>query len=385
MLPIPSTKSEKLYILRPGHTLFCLPRLAATRLLPAIASLFACVAFFSFPVLSQMQTSARKGSIERIKVHGTGLENNLSGDSPDRDVSVYLPAGYKADSGRRYPVIYMLHGFTDSDAKWFGLEKHWINLPSLIDKASEQAGNREFIVVMPDAFTRFQGSMYSNSVTTGNWEDFVAKELVTYIDSHYRTIPQASSRGLAGHSMGGYGTIRIGMKHPEIFSSLYALSPCCMMPDLTLEKSTDRLSKLAAIKSMTDFTQADFFTKAMFASGAAWSPNPKNPPFFLDFPVEGGHYQPMVVARWTANMPLAMVDQYVTNLKRLHAVAFDAGGSDEPIATTVRLFDGVLKKYDIPHTFEIYDGNHISRIGERIETKMLPFFSANLAFDDAAR
>jgi S-formylglutathione hydrolase FrmB len=96
----------------------------------------------------------------------------------------------------------MLHGFTDSDAQWFGAVKHWINLPEVINKALADGNTREMIVVMPNGFTRFKGSMYSNSVTVGDWETFVTKELVSYIDMHYRTLAQAASRGLAGHSMG---------------------------------------------------------------------------------------------------------------------------------------------------------------------------------------
>ncbi len=80
----------------------------------------------------------------------------------------------------------------------------------------------------PDAFTIYNGSMYSSSPTTGDWETFIAQDLVAWVDGHYRTIPDRMSRGLAGHSMGGYGTMRIGMKHPEVFSSLYAMSSCCL-------------------------------------------------------------------------------------------------------------------------------------------------------------
>ncbi len=87
---------------------------------------------------------------------------------------------------------------------------------------------KDVIVVMPDAHTRFQGSFYSSSPTTGDWESYVYEELVAYIDSHYRTIADVESRGLAGHSMGGYGTIRIGIKRPDVFSSIYALNPCCL-------------------------------------------------------------------------------------------------------------------------------------------------------------
>ncbi|HEX8357718.1 MAG TPA: alpha/beta hydrolase-fold protein, partial [Segetibacter sp.] len=185
-----------------------------------------------------------KGSVERIKVHGKGLEGNLEGDDADRDVSVYLPPGYKANPKKRYPVVYFLHGYTDNDAKWYGFVKHWINMPAIVDSVFAAGGSKEMILVTPNAYTRFHGSMYSNSVTTGNWEDFVAKELVAYMDSHYRTIAKPESRGLAGHSMGGYGTMRIGEKYPEIFAGIYMLSPCCLTPDFNPPPDSQMISKL---------------------------------------------------------------------------------------------------------------------------------------------
>ena len=335
----------------------------------------------SAALFAQGNSGTRHGTVQRVKVHGKSLEGNLEGDPPDRDVSIYLPPSY-SDQGRRYPVIYMLHGFTDSDAKWFGVTEHWINLPNVIDKALGDAGTREMIVVMPDAYTRYQGSMYSDSVTTGDWEDFVAKELVSYIDSHYRTIPQVSSRGLAGHSMGGYGTMRIGMKYPDIFSSIYLLSPCCMGP-ATTPTSQQAMARAEAIHSVEDVQKADFQTKAIFASAAAWAPDPKNPPFFLDLPFRGGETIPFIAAKFSANAPLAMVDQFIPNLRQLRAIAFDAGTKDVSIAATIKTLDEILNGYAIPHTYETYDGTHISRIAERIETKMLPFFSKNLWFESS--
>jgi enterochelin esterase-like enzyme len=329
----------------------------------------------------QAQSTPRQGSIERVKVHGKGLEGNLSGDSADRDVSIYLPPSYKSETSRRYPVLYFLHGYTDSDEKWFGLVKHWINLPAILDKAMAAGESREMIVVMPNAYTRFQGSMYSSSVTTGNWEEFVARELVAFIDARYRTIPATASRGLAGHSMGGYGTIRIGMKTPEVFSSLYLLSPCCMAPRMAATPDAERIAKIEAVETIEQFEKADFSAKAAFASAAAWSPNPNNPPFFLDLPYKNGQPQPMVAAKWAANAPLAMIDSYILNLKRLKALALDAGKDDRNIAATVTDLDRILSDYQIDHFYEIYDGNHVNRIAERIETYVLPFFTKNLVFE----
>ena len=322
-----------------------------------------------------------KGSVERIKVHGKGLEGNLSGDSPDRDVSVYLPPSYKTDKKRRYPVVYLLHGFTDSDDKWYGFTKHWINLPAVVDKAFIDGKARDMIIVTPNAYTRYFGSMYSNSITTGNWEDYVAKELVGYIDSHYRTIATANSRGLTGHSMGGYGTIRIGQKYPDVFSSIYLLSPCCMGPASNAPQNPEASAKLEAIQTVADLEKADFMTKAAFASAAAWAPNPTKAPFYLDLPVQNGQPQPMVTAKFTANAPLAMLDQHISSIRQLHAIAFDAGDKDKSIAATINLLNEALNGYKITHTFEIYEGDHLNRIAERIETKVLPFFTTNLSFE----
>jgi enterochelin esterase-like enzyme len=335
---------------------------------------------FSFLVVQGQNKQSLSGSVERIKVHGKGLEGNLEGDSPDRDVSVYLPASYKSNPTRRYPVVYFLHGYTDNDAQWYGLVKHWINLPNIVDSVFKTGNAKEMIIVTPNAFTRYQGSMYSNSITTGNWEDYVAKELVSYIDRHYRTIPKAESRGLSGHSMGGYGAIRIGEKHPEIFSSIYLLSPCCLTPDVSNLPDTQRIAKMEAIKTVADFEKADFGTKIAFASAAAWSPDPTNPPLYLALPVKDGQLQANIQAKWIANRPLANLDQYITNLKQLRAVAFDAGDKDQSIAASITVLDKELNKYKVPHSFEIYSGDHLNRIKERIEQKMLVFFSNNLSF-----
>jgi len=338
----------------------------------------------AFPLLAASQSfgqnaPVKAGKVERIKVHGKGLEGNLAGDSPDRDLSIYLPPSYGIDKNRRYPVIYFLHGFTDNDAQWYGLTKHWINLPSVVDKTLAEGKSREFIIVTPNAYNRYFGSMYSNSVTIGNWEDFVADELVAYVDKHYRTLAQASSRGLAGHSMGGYGSIRIGQKHPETFSSIYLLSPCCMLPNTGGSVSAAMAARMEGVKSLSDLEKADFGTKAMFASAASWSPNPTNAPFYLDLPVKDGQPQPMVATKWAANAPLALLDQYIGNLKKLHAIAFDAGSKDVSIAANNKILDAMLTNYQIPHGYEEYDGDHLNRIAERIEQKMLPFFTANLS------
>jgi len=321
------------------------------------------------------------GVVEHIRVHATSLEGNLIGDSAERDVSVYLPPSYASAPDRRYPVVYMLHGFTDTDAKWFGRAgKHWINLPDVLDRTMRRPDVKEVIVVMPNAFNTFEGSMYSSSVTIGDWERFVAEELVAEIDRRYRTLPHAGSRGLAGHSMGGYGTLRIGMKYPRVFSTLYALSPCCLAPPGMQGPAGGKPSGAESVATVDGIAKAPFGIKAQLASAAAWSPNPEAPPLFLDRLTEGGQVRADVAARWAANAPLAMVHQYIFNLRGLKAVAFDAGTEDRAIHATTVMLHELLDRYKFPHAFGSYEGDHLNRVAERIERHMMPFFSTHLAF-----
>jgi enterochelin esterase-like enzyme len=321
-----------------------------------------------------------KGTKERIQIYSHAIEGNLIGDPAERDVTVYLPPSYEMHPDRHYPVLYMLHGFTDSDSKWFGWEEHWINLQEVIDAALAEGRSKEMIVVMPNAFNRFKGSMYSSSVTIGDWESFVARELVRYIDANYRTIPKASSRGLAGHSMGGYGTIRLGMKYPEVWSAIYLMSPCCMDGSM-LDISPQMIKSVEEIVSVDQLEGAGFMALATIAPAAAWAPDPENPPFYLDLPFSEGKVLPEIAAKFSANQTLYVIDQYVFNLKKLKAIGMDAGLQDEGISNSTRKLHERLDSYDIPNQYESYEGDHINRIAERIRTRTLPFFSEHLDFD----
>lgn len=347
-----------------------------------LAVAVAFVAAMAGLLLARTRGSASPhGTVERIKVHGKSLEGNLEGDSPDRYVSVYLPPSYRSHRRERYPVIYVLHGYTDNDDNWFGAKHPFVNAPEAIDKAIA-GGSREMIVVMPNAYTVYMGSMYSNSETTGDWEAFVTQDLVSYVDSHYRTIPERASRGLAGHSMGGYGTIRIGMKYPEVFSSLYAMSACCLAPNRSIQGTA--MEKAEAIRGAADLAKTDFGTRAMIASAAAWSPDPLNPPLYLDLPMKDGKPQPLIEAKWDANAPLAMLDQYVPNLKEFQAIALDVGTKDG-LMPSIQELDREMTTFGIHHTFETYEGTHVSGIQLRLEKNVMPFFSENLAFERVKR
>jgi S-formylglutathione hydrolase FrmB len=223
--------------------------------------------------------------------------------------------------------------------------------------------------------------MYSSSVTTGDFERFISQDLVAYIDSHYRTIPNRLSRGLVGHSMGGYGASRIGMKHPDVFGSLYIMSPCCLSPRQAGPRASDVDKTLEQVKSPADSAGLPFGVRTQLASAAAWSPDPKNPPLYLDLPTKNGEVQPDVVAKWAANAPLAFVDQYIGNLRQYRAISMDVGDQDGLRFDATKLHE-VLDKYDIPNSFEIYHGTHTSAVADRFQNHVMKFFSDSLCFQE---
>jgi S-formylglutathione hydrolase len=330
---------------------------------------------------SPLFAQAKKGTVEHIKVHGKSLEGNLEGDSPDRDVFVYLPPSYGTNSNQRYPVVYLLHGYGLTGERWmtFG------NLAEASDGDIAAGTMKEMILVNPDAFTKYNGSMYSASPTTGDWEAYIADELVSYIDSHYRTIPDRMSRGLGGHSMGGYGTIRIGMKRPDVFSSLYIMSGCCLINLPSAQPANRGAAPAAPTTPAAPAAPAarggrgNGFANAPSAQAAAWASNPNNPPNYFDVPVKDGVLQPLIAAKYAANSPLVMIDQYVTNLKKYHAIMGDVGTQDT-LMTSNKQLDQIMTDFGIKHTFETYDGDHTNHVKDRFVQKVLPFFSTNLSF-----
>ena len=322
---------------------------------------------------------AKPVTVERIKVRGAALEGNLEGNAVERDVLVFLPPSYATERSRRYPVVYALHGYSIGAEQW----AKEIHVPQTIEGAFAQ-GARDMIVVLPDSKTRHNGSMYSSSPTVGDFERFVSRDLVAYVDARYRTLARRESRGLAGHSMGGYGATRIGMKHADVFGSLYIMSPCCLSPRGPGQPNADLEKTLAAAKGPDDVAGLGFGARAQLAAAAAWAPNPKAPPFYLDQPTKDGAPQADVLARFAANAPLAFIDQWVGNLRRYRGIAIDVGDQDGLRADSGRLRDA-LDRYGIANTFEIYPGTHTSKIAVRFQNHVLPFFHRTLCADKACQ
>ncbi len=329
------------------------------------------------------RVDAQSGVIRRVEVPAPGLRDNLLGDPVVRRVSIYLPERYFSHPRERFPVIYLLHGFAADDRAFIAGAYQNLNVRVSMDSLIAAGKVEPMIVVTPNARNRFDGSFYTNSVTTGRWEDFIARDLVGYVDRNFRTIRSRSGRGLAGHSMGGYGALHVGMRNPEVFSAVYALSPCCLC-NSALESSGSMRTAWRRALSVSDTSQirtAGFFPNILMALSAAYSPAPGRPPLYIEYPIsirgDSLVTDSRVAARWKP--PLSMIEDYKANLRRL-TISFDAGASDglADIPINVRALDTTLTRLGITHVAEVYEGTHGNRIRERLERVVFPFFSRSL-------
>lgn len=145
--------------------------------------------------------------------------------------SVYLPSDYQSSS-RSYPVVYLLHGYSDNETSWIQFGE----INSQLDKAIAEQTIPPMIIIMPDGGVSFYVNNYKNDV---RWEDMFIQEFIPYIESIYRIRKERNYRALAGLSMGGYGSIVLSLKHPDLFGSYAAFSSALFTDDKIIKMSED--------------------------------------------------------------------------------------------------------------------------------------------------
>jgi enterochelin esterase-like enzyme len=312
------------------------------------------------------QESAR---LVKTTFESPSLAGNLEGNSTTREVVVVTPPGYDENPDRRYPVVFFLHGY------WMPVEvqQEAFRLDEAV-QASSEAGH-DFIMVMPDGFSKLRGGFYSSGPVVGDYESMVADDLVNWVDTNFRTIADPASRGLAGHSMGGYGTIRVAMHRPGVFSSIYMMSACCLPP----MEMTPEQARMIEGMSEEDVANAEFGQLAGVSTLATWSPDPTADNFLrVDTGLrEDGTIDPLVNQRLAANSPVVLVPQFLPELSALEAFAMDIGDQDFLLEGNAQ-FRAELDRFGIEYDFELYEGDHGNRIRERIRTRVLPFFAEHL-------
>ncbi|TET85665.1 MAG: hypothetical protein E3J37_01425, partial [Anaerolineales bacterium] len=326
--------------------------------------------WWAYDALGMMQQITAQTIPEGLvvdQITSPSLEGNLLGDPATREVIVYLPPSY--NQGGNFPVVYLLHGYT-GNARTFASNAYtglyWPaesdfpdgGIYGLLNDLIIAGELKEMIVVMPDASNMYGGSWYTNSELTGNYEDYIVEDLVGYIDSNYRTIPSRDSRAIVGHSMGGYGAMKLAMKHPDVFGAvashggaLYLEVLKALMPAVIEENST----------GMTGPSPDKPMTSVCYSMSAAFSPNLANSPFFVDLPFE--YPSPEIIDevwdRFMEHDVLTMLGTYGTNVSSLRGIYMDAGAQDEFASNfQTDAFHQALDAAGIGHEYEIYSGTH---------------------------
>ncbi len=313
-----------------------------------------------------------RGQVLLERFESRALEGNPAGDPHVRTVPVYLPPAHASEPGRRFPVIFVLAGFT-------GLGRGLLNdspwSPPLDERmdALVAAGCGEVILVMPDCFTRFGGSQYLDSGATGRYETHVVEELVPWADGRFATLGGRDHRGVAGKSSGGYGALTLGMKHPNVFGAVACHSgdmyfDYCYRGDVpgvctALQRAGGVGPWLERFERQRQHGHEDMTVLNILGMAAAYSPNPAAPPFGFDLPcdLETGAFRADVWARWLEHDPLVMLERHEAALRALRLLYLDCGTRDEfHLHHGARLLARRLAARGIPHEHEEYDDGHMN-------------------------
>lgn len=318
-----------------------------------------------------MTDGTRRGTVVVERVESAALKGNALGDPTTREVPVYVPPGYADDVTRRYPVLYCLAGFTGRGRSFLNVEPFLPTLPQRLDAMIADGRAREAIVVMPDCMTRLGGSQYVNSPATGRYEDHVVGELVPWIDARFRTIPERDARAVLGKSSGGFGSLWLGMRHPDVFGALASHSgdayfEYCYFPDFG--KTIDLLRKAGGLEAWFRAFEAapkktgdHFHALNIVAMAACYSPDPTQPlGIALPFDLETGELEEDVWERWLAFDPTRACRRYADALRSMKLLFVDCGTQDEfKLHHGARILGRRLTELGVAHEREEFEDTHM--------------------------
>ncbi|MGF7151376.1 hypothetical protein FHS96_005039 [Sphingomonas zeicaulis] len=332
--------------------------------------------------LAGSAAAATPSRVEPAQIASRSFAHSRIGISPTRRINIYLPAGYD-EATRRFPVIYFLSNMFEDETAPFAAH----DARALLDAAIADGVIGAVILVTADFTTPIGGGWYVNSAATGNWEDFMVRELVPFVDARYRTLANRDARGIAGDRMGGHGAIRFGMRHPDLFGAVYALHPIGAGLGVQPMASRPDWSLLQRARSIDDLKDQGF-TPVFASIYQAHLPNPARAPLFFDPPARREGDRLVIDAALTDRLAASFaldrqVARYADNLRRLNGLKFDWGRND-PVTdhiVSLQAFARTLDEYGVPHEAEEYHGGWGDRTwgpAGRIVTDMLPFFRTHL-------
>ena len=334
---------------------------------------------------SEKQT---QGTVVTLRHESHILQNNSPGDKHIRDLLVYLPPDY--DENKRFPVVYCLTGFTGRGKMFLNDSAFTPNLAERMDKLIGEKTIKSMIAVLPDCFTYYGGSQYINSSATGNYEDYLTREIVPFVDENFSTINDKNSRAVMGKSSGGYGALIMAMRHADLFGLACSTSgdayfEFCYFPGIAegfraikgdAKALVEKFWREDARKGKDDFAALN-----TIGMSACYSPNKDSElGFDLPFDLKTGEIRQDVWMRWLEHDPVRLVEKSVENLKSLKLLYIDAGTRDEfHLDLGARILCERLKKFDVSHIHEEFDDGHFN-ISYR-QNRSLELISDNIEFE----
>ena len=355
-----------------------------------------------FKIIFTLSTLTMYGQVatnlKTDRVMSPSLEGNLLGDTPEREIQIYLPPSYNT-SVKRYPVVYYLMGYNGSGRNPYREVEtdHF----ELINSKIVSGRLSEVIVVYVAGSNKLRGSFYYNSPVTGNWGDFITKDVVSHIDTKYRTIASKEARALCGNSMGGYGALNLAMLHPGLFCGVYGISPGLYNDNGFFESQIvkrkgnlanmlniiDMFGQMPKEQAHTAFMQyLDTLTnKTLFFSlayGTAHAPNASHAPYFhFPYKVEGNdtvvikEYWQMWQDGFGGVEKKVMI--YKENLKQLKLIGLACGYNEgyNWLLNGCYYFSEKLKENNINHVLYMHNGTHTSHTTDVFINNALPLLT----------
>jgi S-formylglutathione hydrolase FrmB len=314
--------------------------------------------------------NVERGEVRVLKHTSKVLQGNALGDPAERDLYCYLPPGYER-SDERYPVIFWLSGFTGSGRMAFNFD-HWAeSMDRRLDRLIATGAMPPCICVLPDCFTRLGGSQYADSSATGKYETYIVEELVPFVDAQLRTKASRDHRGVCGKSSGGYGAMRLAMRHPAVFGALGshagdAYFAFCYLPDFPkfvtgIQRAGGVEAFMRAFDALPKKTREAMEVLNILAMAACYSPDPKEP-MGIGLPVKlpSGEIRGDVWKRWESNDPVHMAREHADALRSMKKIFLDAGARDEfNLHVGARIFCSRLSELGIPYIYEEFDDTHM--------------------------
>jgi hypothetical protein len=312
------------------------------------------------------------GRFEEHAFESEVLKGNPLDDPHVRPLWVYLPPGYDDDAERRYPTVYLIQGLTGQLDMWRNRTAFRQNFPELVDGMFARGDSPPCVLVWVDAWTSLGGSQFVDSPGTGRYHTYICEELVSFVDSGYRTLPEAAHRGIAGKSSGGYGAMVTPMLRPDVFGGLAthagdALFEMCYLPDFRKSvrvlrdqyegsfdgfwedfRSRPALSKDSDYHLLNDWCMAACYSTDEYATVQR------------PYDTETGELRPEVWERWLAWDPVRMARERADALRSLKAIYIDCGKRDQFFLDLgAETFRRELEAIGVTdYFFELFDATH---------------------------